>query len=52
MGTLRSVQLWEVAVSHHQGRHGIEITIESLFDDGICSWVMIVNGTKQIRDGE
>ena len=35
---------WEVAVGHHQGRYGIEIMIESLFGDGTCSWVMIVNG--------
>ena len=37
----------EVAVSHHQGRYGIEIMIESLFDDGTCSWVMIVNGINK-----
>ena len=29
----------EVAVSHLQGRHGIEIMIESLCGDGTCSWV-------------
>ena len=34
----------EVTVSHHQGRYGIEIMIESLFGDGTCSWVMIVSG--------
>ena len=33
----------EVAVSHHQGRYGIEVMIQSLFGDGTCSWVMIVN---------
>ena len=33
-----------VAVSHHQGHHGIEIKIESLFRDRTCSWVRIVNG--------
>ena len=33
----------KVAVSHHQGRHGIEIMTESLFGDGTCSFVMIVN---------
>ena len=37
----------EVAVSHHQGRYGIEIMIESSFGDGTCSWVMIVNGRNQ-----
>ena len=33
--------------SHHQGRYGIEIIIESLFGDGTCSWVMIVNGINK-----
>ena len=33
----------EVAVSHRQGRHGIEIMIESFFGDG--TW------NKQTRDG-
>ena len=37
----------EVAVSHHQGRYGIEIMIQSLLGDGTCSWVMIVNGTNK-----
>ena len=35
----------EVAVTHHQGHYGIEIMINSLFGDGTCCWVMIVNGT-------
>ena len=30
-----------------QGRHGIEIMIESIFGDGTCSWVMIVNGINK-----
>ena len=37
----------EVAVSHHQGHYGIEIMTESLFDDGTCSCVMIVNGINE-----
>ena len=36
----------EVAVSHHQG-YGIEIMINSMFGDGTCSWLMIVNGTNK-----
>ena len=32
-----------VAVSYHQGRYGIEIMINFLLGDGICSWVMILN---------
>ena len=36
----------EVAVSDHQGRYGIEIMINSLFDDGTCLWV-IVNGINK-----
>ena len=41
----------EVAVSHHQGRYGIEIMIESLSGDGTCSWVDDREWNKQIRDG-
>ena len=37
----------EVAVSHHQGRYGIETMIESSFADGTCSWVVIVNGISE-----
>ena len=33
----------EGTVSYHQGRYGIEMMINSLFGDGTCSWVMIVN---------
>ena len=36
----------EVAASHHQG-YGIEIMINSMFGDGTCSWLMIVNGTNK-----
>ena len=38
---------WEVAVTHHQERCGIEIMIQSLLNDGTCSWVMIVNGINK-----
>ena len=37
----------EVAVSYHQGRHGIEITINSWFGDGTRFWVMIVDGINK-----
>ena len=37
----------EVAVGHHQGRYGTENTIESLFGDESCSWIMIVNGINK-----
>ena len=47
MGTRRSVQRWRLAVSYHQGRHGIEIMINSSFSDGTRSWVMIVNGKNK-----
>ena len=36
----------EVPVSHHQGRYGIEIMINSLIHDGTRSWIMIVNGLE------
>ena len=35
----------EVAVSHHQGHHGIEIMIQSLLGERTC--VMIVHGTNK-----
>ena len=37
----------EVTVSYHQGRHGVEIKIESLFRDRTVSWVRIVNGINK-----
>ena len=42
----------EVAVTHHQGRYGIEIMIQSLLNDGTCSWVMIVNGINKHVTGD
>ena len=47
MGTQKIGPALEEAVSHHQGRYGIEIMIESLFGDGTCSWVMIVSGINK-----
>ena len=38
---------WGVAVSHHEGRHGIGIMINSFFGDGTRSRVMIVNGRNK-----
>ena len=37
----------EVAVTHHQGRYGIEIMIQSLLGGGTCARVMIVNGINK-----
>ena len=37
----------DVMVCYHQGRHGVEIKIESLFGDKICSWIRIVNGINK-----
>ena len=36
-----------VMICHHQGRHGVEIMIESLFRDRTVSWVRIVNGINK-----
>ena len=47
MGAHKIVPALEEAVSHHQCRYGIEIMIESLFIDGSCSWLMIVNGINK-----
>ena len=33
----------ELTVSYHPNRYGIEIMINSSFDDGICSWMIIMN---------
>ena len=33
----------DVMVCYHQGRHGVEIMIESLFRDRTISWVRIMN---------
>ena len=42
-GNTKIVPALEVTGTHHQGRYGIEIMIDSLFGDGTCSWVMILN---------
>ena len=41
----------EVKVCYHQGRHGVEIKIESLFRDRTCSWVRNVNGINKYVTG-
>ena len=46
-GNTKTGPALEVAVSHHQGRYGIEIMIESFFWCGTCSWVMIINGINK-----
>ena len=45
-GSTKIGPVLEVAVSH-QGRHGIEIMINPLFDDGTRSRLMIVNGINK-----
>ena len=37
----------EVAFSYHQGRHGIDIRIKSLFGGGSHSWVVSVHGLNK-----
>ena len=37
----------EVTVNDHQGRHGIEIRINSLLDDGSQSCVVICTGLNK-----
>ena len=37
----------DVKVCHHQGHYGVEIMIESLCRDIICSWVRVVNGINK-----
>ena len=37
----------DVKVCYHQGRCGVEITIEGLFRDRTVSWVRIVNGINK-----
>ena len=37
----------EVAVTHHQGRYGMEIMMQSLLGDETCSRVMILNGINK-----
>ena len=38
-------------VCYHQGRYGVEVKIESLFVDKICSWVRNVSGiNKYVTD--
>ena len=41
----------DVMVYFDQGRHGVELKVESLFGDRICSWVRIVNGVNKYVTG-
>ena len=49
--TRRSVQYWRKTVSHHQGRHGIEVGIDSLFGDVSLSWFYDGGLIEQIPKG-
>ena len=41
----------EVTTSHHKGRRGVEIRVDSLSGDESHSWIMISNGLKKfVRD--
>ena len=44
LGNTKIGPVLDVKVCFHQGRHGVEIMIESLFRDRRVSWVRIVNG--------
>ena len=46
-GHMKICPFLEVAVSHHQGRYGHEIMVNSSCGDGTCSWVMVVNGINE-----
>ena len=37
----------DVKVCYHQGRHGVEVMIESLFRDRTVPWVRIVNAINK-----
>ena len=43
LGNTKIGPVLDVKVCFHQGRHGVEIMIESLFRDRRVSWVRIVN---------
>ena len=47
-GNTKMGPVLEVKVCHHQGRYGVEIKIEPLFRDRTCSWVRIVNGSRNV----
>ena len=44
LGNTKSGLVFDVKVCFHQGLHGIEVMIESLFRDRTVSWVRIVSG--------
>ena len=46
-GNTKIGPILDVKVCYHQGRHGVEIMIESLFRDRRISWVRIVNGINK-----
>ena len=46
-GNTKTFQLWRWQSVIIKARYGIEIMIESLFGDGTCSWVVIVNGINK-----
>ena len=41
----------EVAISYHQGKHGVEIRINSWSKDGSRSWIRISNGLNWFGEG-
>ena len=47
LGNTKIGPVLDVKVCGHQGRYGIEVTIESLFRDRTVFWVRIVNGTNK-----
>ena len=46
-GNTKIGPILDVKVCYHQGRHGVEIMIESLFRDRTVSWVRIVTGISK-----
>ena len=46
-GNTKIGSVLDVKVYYHQGRHGVEIMVESLFRDRTVSWVRIVNGISK-----
>ena len=43
-GNTKMGRVLEVTTSYHQGRHGVEIRVDSLSGDGSHSWVVICSG--------
>ena len=40
----------EVRVTYHLDRHGIEVQVKSLKDDGFLSWIVISRGTNKYME--